>query len=80
MYLLLKIMENLQKVGVKIITTINDKTIKEPMCSKCPTKKATYFANAWGKEKYLCDECAKRFKFKNQDIPNDLWFCKKIKN
>ena len=55
-----------------------DKTIKDPMCSKCPTKKATYFANAWGKEKYLCDECAKRFKFKNQDIPSDLWFCEKI--
>jgi hypothetical protein len=72
-------LQEVQKEETKIITIVGektvDKTIKDPMCSKCPTKKATYFANAWGKEKYLC---AKRFKFKNQDIPHDLWFCRKI--
>ena len=51
---------------------------KDPSrCKKCGGE-ATFFANFMGQEKYLCTSCAKRFMLKNESLPNDLWFCKKI--
>ena len=46
-------------------------------CAKCDNK-STHFANEFGDEKYLCDLHAKKFMFKNGELPNDLWFCKKL--
>lgn len=46
----------------------------KPGCGKV----ATHFSNQWGTEKLLCDEHAARCMEKNQNLPADLWFCKRM--
>ena len=41
-------------------------------------KSATYRTNFACTEKLMCDTHANIFKRKNESLPNDLWYCKKL--
>jgi hypothetical protein len=59
-------------------TKITDEQRRVGLCSKGCGKTATHLANFCAREKLLCDEHAEICKWKNANLPPDMWFCKRM--
>lgn len=46
----------------------------ESVCRKCG-EHAKWIGNCLGRESLLCDIHAEKFRYKNGNLPNDMWFC-----